>query len=186
MSFILEKDDVFSWANAEEAKEYIGKKCYLGDSLDDLQKKIKDKESSVLKKIFTWSSVHVDIVFAGPSQVFGLCLPVEKVKKEAPTYTPCETLRDLVGFLNKNDNNESLGNANRKNLMAISDLLGYKMHIRSLGTYTGTESLVVITEVNLDDNCVYMGGHGLLVSDLVSAHEFWNGEQWLGFSILRT
>ena len=40
MNNLFDKKDVYSWSNAEEAKEYLGKDCYFAHSVGGLSEHI--------------------------------------------------------------------------------------------------------------------------------------------------
>lgn len=92
------KEDMFSWGNAEEAKQYIGKLCYFGDSLYELKKNIEINHSKTLLWVDNNNStVGVNSIFEcvsedDPNSIHysqGLMIPVDKVKEvEEKKYRP--------------------------------------------------------------------------------------------------
>ena len=188
MNNLFKKEDVFCFVNAEQARKYLNKKCYFGNSFNGLKNNIVNWRSA-----YILTDIEVDRddekIFFGVDDFddytinASFCIPIDKVNLEE-TYRPLEGIRDLASFLNKNDGNESLGNTNQKKLNRICDLLGYKMQVRAINLNKNTkytECLVVITELNLDEQIIYMGEHRLRVTDLLDTYEFFNGEEWIPF-----
>lgn len=74
--------DVFSWSNAEDAKQYIGKQCYFADTLRYLEQNINDDISYILQDVVNGKECQVQEVFRDVDyDGWGLCLPAEKVKE---------------------------------------------------------------------------------------------------------
>lgn len=71
--------DVFSWSNAEDAKQYIGKYCYFADKLGDLENQVKKDKRYKLQRVSLLEMVHS--VFFADDEFWGLCLPADKVKE---------------------------------------------------------------------------------------------------------
>ena len=96
--------DVFSWSNAEDAKQYIGKYCYFADSLRYLKDSVNKDINYLLKEVFNNEKDQVQGVFRDVDGDFwGLCLPAEKVKEveEPKKYRPfknADEFRDYLGF----------------------------------------------------------------------------------------
>lgn len=84
---IFEKKDVYSWANAEEAKEYIGGKGYFVDSLTELENDIKNGRIFILKDIDAETALST---FKTRNFTKTLFLPADKVKEieEPKKYRP--------------------------------------------------------------------------------------------------
>lgn len=83
--------DVFSWSNAEDAKQYIGKQCYFADTLRYLEQNINDDISYILQDVVNGKECQVHEVFRDVDyDGWGLCLPAEKVKEveEPKKYRP--------------------------------------------------------------------------------------------------
>lgn len=81
------KKDVFSLVTAEEARAYIGKQGYFGDSLQELERAIKETGSNELVEVFP--DERIDRVFMPQDYkssyslfLYGLFLPADKVKEE--------------------------------------------------------------------------------------------------------
>lgn len=95
---LFDKKDVFSWSNCEEAKKYIGKEGYFGDSLRELQKNIEDDKSRTLSNVM--ENNVIDFVFRpldtfSDVLCFGLFLPASKVIKLEKKYRPFKSHREL-------------------------------------------------------------------------------------------
>lgn len=72
--------DVFSWSNAEDAKQYIDKYCYFSSRLDTLKKAVNEDTKYILQKVCTQEDAFVNGVFRDvDDDCWGLCLPAEKV-----------------------------------------------------------------------------------------------------------
>ena len=59
----FDKKDVFSWSNAEEAKQYIGKDCYFAHSIGVLSEHIKTGVIGTLKDIFNSNHDAISCAF---------------------------------------------------------------------------------------------------------------------------
>ena len=94
----FDKKDVFSWSNAEEAKQYIGKDCYFAHSIGVLSEHIKTGVIGTLKDIFNSNHDAISCAFGDGTSTWGLCLPAEKVKEveEPKKYRPFETIEEFV------------------------------------------------------------------------------------------
>lgn len=77
----FDKKDVYSWSNAEEAKEYLGKDCYFAHSVGGLSEHIKTGVMGILKDIFNSNYDAVSCAFGDGTSTWGLCLPADKVKE---------------------------------------------------------------------------------------------------------
>ena len=100
------KKDVFSIANAEDAKKYIGHECYFEDSYAGLQYCIDNDIKVVLKDINKFDGDHVDCIFVVDRSIelmdsrcfrsFGLCLPCELIKmEEEPKYRAFKSIEEF-------------------------------------------------------------------------------------------
>lgn len=97
---VFDKKDVFSWANCEEAKQYIGKYCYFADKLGDLENQVKKDRSYKLQKASQLEIVHS--VFLADDEFWGLCLPAEKViEVEEKKYRPFKNLSEFKECISK-------------------------------------------------------------------------------------
>ena len=96
----FDKKDVFSWSNAEEAKQYIGKYCYFADSLRYLKTIVNEDEKYILQDVSNNEKDMVQGVFCDVDGDFwGLCLPADKVKEiEEKKWRP---FRSIDEFKNK-------------------------------------------------------------------------------------
>lgn len=102
--------DVFSWSNAEDAKKYIGKYCYFADKLCELENQVKKDKSYKLQRVSQLEMVHS--VFLADDELWGLCLPADKVKeveeeKQYRPFTADEFLKlfkvgDVIGIKHPN------------------------------------------------------------------------------------
>ena len=95
----FDKKDVYSWSNAEDAKQYIGKYCYFADSLRCLKYGVNKDINYLLKEVFNNEKDQVQGVFCDVDGDFwGLCLPADKVKEveTEKKYRPFETIEEFV------------------------------------------------------------------------------------------
>ena len=93
----FDKKDVFSWSNAEEAKQYIGQRGYMADSNIGLQETININRVYELKdidenKLFCFYRSQCDYGR-------GLFLPVDKVKEvEEPKTVKWRAFKSIDEF----------------------------------------------------------------------------------------
>lgn len=77
MSKLFNKKDVYSWANLEEAKKYIGEEGYF---CDECREDLGTWHKGLLQDVD--QSMPVDCIFENEeNEVFGLFLPACKVMK---------------------------------------------------------------------------------------------------------
>ena len=99
---LFELRDVFCFANAEKAKEYIGKVCYFGSSLEDLAHSVEKNYNR-----YTLNSIDLDrddakvfTVDTGVDfEVASFCLPKKKVIRPDAKYRPFKNLDELADYL---------------------------------------------------------------------------------------
>lgn len=96
--------DVFSWSNAEDAKQYIGKECYFADSIFRLQDNINNNKVYILEKVANNDKTDVTslFIFYGSVSEFGwrLCLPAEKVTEiKEKKYRPFKSIDEFMNHL---------------------------------------------------------------------------------------
>lgn len=78
----FDKKDVFSWSNAEDAKQYIGKEGYFGDSIAELDYKIQGVFKNILTDIFASDTDRASIPFGNnDEETWSLFIPTDKVKE---------------------------------------------------------------------------------------------------------
>ena len=88
---LFELRDVFCFANAEKAKEYIGKVCYFGSSLEDLAHSVEQNYNCyTLHSIdLNRDDAKVFVVDTGVDfEVASFCLPKKKVIRPDAKYRP--------------------------------------------------------------------------------------------------
>lgn len=166
---LFELRDVFCFANVEKAKEYIGKDCYFGSSLEDLTHSVERNYNCFPlhsldsnrddTKVFE-ADTGVDFVVAS------YCLPKEKVIKPDAEYRPFKNLSELADFLETSA------------LCLAGKILRYR------GKASGKEYVSVISSVCLSDNHVRFDGWSNSLENLFNEYELWNGEKWIPFGIL--
>jgi len=103
MNKTFDRKDVFSWSNAEDAKQYIGKDCYFAHSVGVLSEHIKTGVMGILKDIFNSNYDAVSCAFGDGTSTWGLCLPADKVKEveEPKKYRPFRTTEEFSNVTGK-------------------------------------------------------------------------------------
>jgi hypothetical protein len=100
------KEDVFSFSYADEARDYKGKECYFEDSYAGLQYCIDNNIKGLLKCVRDDDDDSVDCIFVADCDMevmdgryirsFGLCLPCELVKIEKePKFRPFKSVEEF-------------------------------------------------------------------------------------------
>ena len=166
---LFELRDVFCFANAEKAKEYIGKECYFGSSLEDLAHSVEQNYNR-----YTLHSIDLDRddakVFEADTGidfvVASYCLPKEKVIRPDTKYRPFKNLDELADFLET----------------SVPDLVGKILHYKSKAT--GKEYISAISSIYLSDSYVRLNGCSNSLENLFNEYELWNGEKWIPFGVL--
>ena len=94
----FDRKDVYSWSNAEDAKQYIGEKGYFGDSIAELDCKIQGAFKNILTDIFACDTDRASIPFGNnDEETWSLFIPTDKVKEvEEKKYRPFETIEEFV------------------------------------------------------------------------------------------
>lgn len=161
--------DVFCFANVEKAKEYIGKYCYFGTSLEDLTLSVEQNYNLFVlhsldlvrddTKVFE-ADTGIDFV------VVSYCLPEEKVIRPDDKYRPFKDLGEFSDFLET----------------SIPYLTGKILHYK--GKATGKEYISVISSICLSDSRVRLDGWSNSLENLFNEYELWNGEKWIPFGVL--
>ena len=78
----FDKKDVYSWSNAEKAKQYIGKQGYFGDSIAELDNQIQGVFKNILTDIFASDTDRASFPFGNDDEeTWSLFLPADKVKE---------------------------------------------------------------------------------------------------------
>lgn len=92
--------DVFSWSNAEDAKQYIGKVGYFADNVDDLQECVNNDNFQTLFSINLDPKIDVDSIFSITEMdyEYALFIPADKVieVETEKKYRPFETIEEFV------------------------------------------------------------------------------------------
>jgi hypothetical protein len=98
--------DVFSWSNAKDAKQYIGKACYFADSISTLKDKIDADSVHILEKIINNPETQINCIFHDQVSMFGygLCLPADKVIdiEKTKKYRPFKSVYEFKKYLGFN------------------------------------------------------------------------------------
>lgn len=166
---LFELRDVFCFANAEKAKEYIGKVCYFGSSLDDLAHSVEKNYNRYMlhsidlyrddAKVFT-ADTGVDF------EVASFCLPKTKVIRLDAKYRPFKNLDEFADCLET----------------TVPNLVGKILHYKSKST--GKEYISMISDICLTNNRVRLNGWSDSLENLFNDYELWNGEKWIPFGVL--
>lgn len=94
--------DVFSWSNAEDAKQYIGKQGYFADNLNDLQECVSNNNFKTLFSLDLDPETDVDSIFSitESDYYYALFLPEEKVKEvEEKKYRPFKNVAEFKKYI---------------------------------------------------------------------------------------
>lgn len=95
--------DVFSWSNAEDAKQYIGKKGYFADNLNDLQECVSNNNFQTLFSLDLDPKTDVDSIFSITEidYKYALFIPADKViEVKEKKYRPFESVDEFMNHLN--------------------------------------------------------------------------------------
>lgn len=99
----FDKKDVYSWANCEDAKQYIGKEGYFADNLETLESRIINNENNELSSINPKNDVDFIFYFKIEDDLCcsGLFLPADKVKEveEEKILRPFRTSHEFQKYL---------------------------------------------------------------------------------------
>ena len=166
---LFELRDVFCFANAEKAKEYIGKVCYFGSSLEDLAHSVEQNYNR-----YTLHSIDLDRddakVFVFDTgvdfEVASFCLPKKKVIRPDAKYRPFKNLDELADYLET----------------TVPNLVGKILHYKDKAT--GKEYISMISNVSLSNSRVRLDGWSNSLENLFNDYELWNGEKWIPFGVL--
>lgn len=163
MTNLFDKKDIFTWANAEKAKEFIGKECYFADDFDELDAEIKKNIT------YNLADVNVSSIWSFKTNIVGsyaICLLADKVIKAEPKYRPFKNLDELTDFFD----------------VSISCLVGKTVHYKD--KVNGAEYISVITSICLSNNCVRFNDWNYSLERLFVNFEWWDGEKWVPFGVL--
>ena len=167
---LFELRDVFCFANAEKAKEYIGKVCYFGSSLEDLAPSVEQNYNR-----YTLHSIDLERddakVFTADTgvdwEVASFCLPKEKVIRPDAKYRPFKNLDELADYLET----------------TVPNLVGKILHYKD--KENSREYISMISDVGLSDNrIITLKGWNFSLKNLFKNFELWNGEKWIPFGVL--
>ena len=93
------KEDVYSWSNAEEAKQYINKEGYFSDDLDELNREINENKLYPLKEVNSNSAICFVALSPIGRWSCGLFLPAEKVKVAEKKYRPFKNVAEFKKYI---------------------------------------------------------------------------------------
>ena len=166
---LFELRDVFCFANAEKAKEYLGKVCYFGSSLEDLAHSVEQNYNR-----YTLHSIDLNrydakvfVVDTGVDfEVASFCLPKKKVIRLDAKYRPFKNLDELADFLET----------------SVPNLVGKILHYKDKAT--GKEYISMISSIYLSNSRVRLDGWSNSLENLFNDYELWNGEKWIPFGVL--
>lgn len=94
--------DVFSWSNAEDAKQYIGKNGYFADNLHDLQECVSNNSIQTLFSLDLDPETDVDSIFSinEIDYKYALFIPAEKVTEiKEKKYRPFKSIDEFMNHL---------------------------------------------------------------------------------------
>lgn len=165
---LFELRDVFCFANAEKAKEYIGKVCYFGSSLEDLAHSVEKNYNC-----YTLCSIDQDRddakVFVADTgvdfEVASFCLPKEKVIRPDAKYRPFKNLDELADYLET----------------SVPYLVGKILHYKD--KENSQEYISMISDICLSNSRITLKDWNFSLKDLFNSFELWNGEKWIPFGM---
>lgn len=163
--------DVFSWSNAEDAKQYIGKEGYFADNLNDLQECVSNNNFQTLFSLDLDPETDVDSIFSITEidYKYALFIPVDKVKEveEPKKWRTFKTIEEFFDIYNKN----------------VGSLITYRIKSNPLREIT-TSIMGYIKEANREDQ-LQIGVATLQLSTWHEVMEIWNEdeESWQPFGI---
>ena len=166
---LFELRDVFCFANAEKAKEYIGKVCYFGSSLEDLAHSVEQNYNRYMLHSIDLDRDDAKVFVADTGvdfEVASFCLPKKKVIRPDAKYRPFKDLEELADFLET----------------SVPYLPGQILHYK--GKASGKEYISVISDICLSNNRVRLNGWSDSLENLFNDYELWNGEKWIPFGVL--
>ena len=92
----FDRKDVYSWANCEEAKQYIGKLGFYSNNFPTLKTKVKNCEP---KELIAVNDYGIGcFIFDSTDSGYGLFLPLDKVKEveETKKWREFRTFEEFV------------------------------------------------------------------------------------------
>ena len=95
------RSDVYSWSNAGDAKAYVGKEGYFGDSLSELDTQVRGVFKSILTDVYADDTDKVSHPFgSSDDETWGVFLPAEKVIEAADKkYRPFRDIDEMKSTL---------------------------------------------------------------------------------------
>jgi len=170
---VFNKKDVFSWANAEEARQYIGKEGYFSDvCYSDLKLWIKaelidiSRDSDIASVFMSSEPVQED---DDEPFSYGLFLPTDKVKQKEKKYRPFKTIGEFLNTLNVGFGSVLVyRRKDEPDMEYVSTFTSYRRYKPTGGLYS-----------------VLLGGQSYIVKDLLDKYEWYNAqtEEWCSFGV---
>ena len=142
----FKKEDVFSWANCEEAIQYIDLKGYFADNIQELKRDVERRNGAYYELVEIRPEYEVSHVFRprGCEIAYGLFLPVDRVKE-------VQEEKKWRAFKNSKELADTLG-------VETESLLGSKITWRNKGTIrTVGQSLIINVFSNNGESCISLG-----------------------------
>ena len=164
---IFDIKDVFSWSNAEEAKQYIGKQGYFANTMTQLRDSINKNEVYILCKIFEDVGNCFYTTESSHSIGYDFFLPVDKVKEveEEKKYRPFKSVNEFQQYYK----------------------VGYILHLKD--KEDDTEEHTLITSIIFDKNepCIVLGSYsnrGFTLDKLFEKYEVKQNGKYQPFGVL--
>lgn len=161
----FDRKDVFSWYNANDARQYIGQFGYFCDCC---VKNAKEWGYGKLTQISLDSAVD-EIFCHDDGCLYGLFLPADKVREieeKEKKWRPFNDFEEFSKTLNKKIGSEILYRNKDYPLRYIhTTIMGYIEH-------------------ELYEDLIQIGTGTLKFSDYFKQIEIWNGEKWQPFGVL--
>lgn len=173
---VFDKKDVFSWANAEDAKRYIGKEGYFASHYcNDLKSWWKAKLLDInrdgdISNVFIGECDDVEKPYFGDDEdCAGLFLPADKVKRVEKKWRPFKTIEEFKRVLDI-----KLGSVlvyrrkDESDMEFVAAFMGYKRLQPTGSLYS-----------------VLLGGMTYLVVPLLDKYEWYNTStnEWCPFGV---
>ncbi len=160
MSKSFDKKDVFSWANCEEAKRYIGMNGYFAHTLSQLTDRIQKSDFNHLEKICDFNTNCFCRSGDGVMCYWSMFLPADKVKE-------VEEEKKYRAY---------------KNFDEFDHAVGDIVHLRLKHKHS-SEYIYLITGFNYNQNSISINGVMGNFENFFDMYEIFNGKGWQPFGV---
>ena len=164
----FDRKDIYSWSNAEEAKQYIGEKGYFAESISILERDIEQQHTSRLIGV---DITEVCCFHAKNKGNYSLFLPTDKVKE-------VEEPKKWRAFNNHEELAKTLG-------IETKSLIGTKITWRNKGNgITVGQALIINVFSNKEKSCITLGLVNYSMEKLFYELELNKDGVWQPFGVL--